>query len=575
MGYEMLLIKSPHRMESRKLGLALLVGFCIGVVTSFISITLSTAEQQFSWAYGARANPSPEINPHPRMSGRSATGVIRMNQTSSSTNYTAHSTAQAKDDAAELASGKETEEANHGENAAEGVQHTTQKQQTIESKPPGTGDHFNEHIGFDRAEAPKAACDLSNPRTDVCELHGDVRIHGKSSSVVLVSADRQPRNPERRRSWQIKPYARKFDKAAMAHIQEVSVGSSNGLGNDVPRCTTNYSVPAVVFAIGGYTGNYYHDFTDVLVPLFITSRRFDGEVQLVIATKKLWWISKYEPILRKLSRYEIVYSGSDDRVHCYPHAIVGLHSHKAMSIDPARAPNGYSMVDFTRFMRSTYSLGRDFPIRLGDDGGRKPRLLLIPRQGTRRFTNFQEIVGGGGVGLRGGGGGSEDGEQGGGGGEGGELVRRDDGGARRRPHQLRVPADRRGDHSGSSLRQSGEHLPVLLWVPIGGRQAALPGVQHKGGGEQSDRAVSARPPCVQGPQVDSQEGMEQDGGGVLGQAEREAGREQVQTSSAESPTASPSMNRIEKKKTKKMMICDFLSSYRVTNKKMDFALYDS
>ncbi|CAL9038680.1 unnamed protein product [Musa banksii] len=393
MGYEMLLIKSPHRMESRKLGLALLVGFCIGVVTSFISITLSTAEQQFSLAYGARANPSPEINLHPHISGRSATGVIRMKQTSSSTNYAAHSTGQTKDDAVELASGKETEEANHGENEAERVQHTTQKQEAIESKPPGIGDRFNEHIGFERGEATKAACDLSNPRTDVCELHGDVRIHGKSSSVVLVSADREPRNPERRQSWQIKPYARKFDKAAMAHIQQVSVRSSNGLGDDVPRCTANHSVPAVVFAIGGYSGNYYHDFTDVLVPLFITSRRFDGEVQLVIGTTKLWWISKYEPILRKLSRYEIVYSGSDDRVHCYPHAIVGLHSHKAMSIDPARAPNGYSMVDFTRFMRSTYSLGRDSPIRLGDDGGRKPRLLLIPRQGTRRFTNFREIVG--------------------------------------------------------------------------------------------------------------------------------------------------------------------------------------
>ncbi|KAJ8492405.1 hypothetical protein OPV22_014126 [Ensete ventricosum] len=358
MGYEMILIKSPHRMESRKLGLALLVGFCIGVVTSFISITLSSAEQQFSLAYGARANPSPEINLHPHISGRSTTGVIRMKQTSSSTNDTALSTVQTKDDAVELASGKE---ANHGENADDRVQHTTKKQETIESKPPGIRDHFDEHIGFERAEATKAACDLSNPRTDVCELQGDVRIHGKSSSVVLVSADRQPRNPERRQSWQIKPYAR--------------------------------NVPAVVFAIGGYAGNYYHDFTDVLVPLFITSRRFDGEVQLVIGTKNLWWISKYEPILRKLSRYEIVYSGSDDRVHCYPHAIVGLHSHKAMSIDPARAPNGYSMVDFTRFMRSTYSLGRDSPIRLGDDGGRKPRLLLIPRQGTRRFTNFQEIVG--------------------------------------------------------------------------------------------------------------------------------------------------------------------------------------
>lgn len=47
MGYEMHLIKSPHRMESRKLGLALLVGFCIGVVTSFISITLSTGNLSF------------------------------------------------------------------------------------------------------------------------------------------------------------------------------------------------------------------------------------------------------------------------------------------------------------------------------------------------------------------------------------------------------------------------------------------------------------------------------------------------------------------------------------------------
>ncbi|RRT40526.1 hypothetical protein B296_00029806 [Ensete ventricosum] len=371
MGYEMVLIKSPHRMESRKLGLALLVGFCIGVVTSFISITLSSGNQ-FPSSYDEMKSKK------------------QMKQTSSSTNDTALSTVQTKDDAVELASGKE---ANHGENADDRVQHTTKKQETIESKPPGIRDHFDENIGFERAEATKAACDLSNPRTDVCELHGDVRIHGKSSSVVLVSADRQPRNPERRQSWQIKPYARKFDKAAMAHIHQVSVRSSNGLGDDVPRCTTNHSVPAVVFAIGGYAGNYYHDFTDVLVPLFITSRRFDGEVQLVIGTKNLWWISKYEPILRKLSRYEIVYSGSDDRVHCYPHAIVGLHSHKAMSIDPARAPNGYSMVDFTRFMRSTYSLGRDSPIKLGDDGGRKPRLLLIPRQGTRRFTNFQEIVG--------------------------------------------------------------------------------------------------------------------------------------------------------------------------------------
>lgn len=44
MGYEMILIKSLKRMEARKLGLALLVGFCVGVVACFISMTVSTGK---------------------------------------------------------------------------------------------------------------------------------------------------------------------------------------------------------------------------------------------------------------------------------------------------------------------------------------------------------------------------------------------------------------------------------------------------------------------------------------------------------------------------------------------------
>jgi hypothetical protein len=30
-------------------------------------------------------------------------------------------------------------------------------------------------------------------------------------------------------------------------------------------------VPAIVFALGGLTGNYWHDFSDALVPLFVAS----------------------------------------------------------------------------------------------------------------------------------------------------------------------------------------------------------------------------------------------------------------------------------------------------------------
>nr|CAD1838390.1 unnamed protein product [Ananas comosus var. bracteatus] len=84
----------------------------------------------------------------------------------------------------------------------------------------------------------------------------------------------------------------------------------------------------------------------------------------------------------------------DNLIRCYPHVIVGILSHKEFSIDPARAPNGYSIVDFTKFMRLTYSLERDNPIKLSQNlSGKKPRLLIIARGLSRRFTNVPEIVG--------------------------------------------------------------------------------------------------------------------------------------------------------------------------------------
>ncbi|XP_064956358.1 beta-1,2-xylosyltransferase XYXT1-like [Musa acuminata AAA Group] len=411
MGYEMILIKSLKRMEARKLGLALLVGFCVGVVACFISMTVSTAKQQLSnLPYVVNASPVAESSNYSQRSGRgrgaegsnpSSDGATRTNQTSSSTRDDALSGGQTKGSNLESEGDKKTEARQPSKNQKEEIMESkqpegdkktkasqpskNQKEEVNESKQPD-----GPRISKSTKSLTKAACDLSNPRTDVCDMEGDVRIHGKSASVVLVT-DGRPRKSGRTKSWRIKPYARKFDKAAMAHVHEVSVRVSNGLGG-IPACSTNHSDPAIVFALGGYTGNYYHDFTDVLIPLFITSRRFDGEVQFVIETTNLWWISKYEQILRSLSRHEIIFFNNDDRVHCYRRVVVGLHSHKALSIDPTRAPNGYSMVDFTKLMRVAYSLERDSPIRPGGTGAKKPRLLLISRQGSRRFTNLGEIV---------------------------------------------------------------------------------------------------------------------------------------------------------------------------------------
>ncbi|XXG79582.1 hypothetical protein AAC387_Pa09g0618 [Persea americana] len=232
-------------------------------------------------------------------------------------------------------------------------------------------------------------CNTTNQRSDLCEMKGDVRIHGISSKIIIVSLSQKPIFPGNE-TWKIRPYARKGDSTAMENVKEFSLKSLTG-AEQAPNCFVNHSVPAIVFSIGGYAGNFFHDFSDILVPLFITSHQYHGEVQFIIANSKSWWISKYQGILKKLSKYKIIESDHDDRVHCFSNMLVGLRQHKYLSIDPSRSPNGYSMYDFTSFLRSSYSLQRDAAIRIGETG-KKPRLLIISRERTRTFTNVGEIV---------------------------------------------------------------------------------------------------------------------------------------------------------------------------------------
>ncbi|THU49513.1 hypothetical protein C4D60_Mb06t10350 [Musa balbisiana] len=93
-----------------------------------------------------------------------------------------------------------------------------------------------------------------------------------------------------------------------------------------PRCTAKYTVPALVFSIGGFTDNLFHDFTDVIVPLFISSYRFHGEVQFVVADIKPTWVSRFILILRQLSNYDIIDADNDDpgAVRCFPRVIPRL-----------------------------------------------------------------------------------------------------------------------------------------------------------------------------------------------------------------------------------------------------------
>jgi hypothetical protein len=141
-------------------------------------------------------------------------------------------------------------------------------------------------------------CDRSHYRSDVCYLRGDARTDPSTSSVFLYDAPRGAA-PEK-----VRPYTRKFEESIMRTIDEVTIvpveSSANGTSADDSRdslrrrCDVRHppGVPAVVFSTGGYMGNVYHEFSDGLIPLFITSQRFAGEVVFVVLEYHYWWLGR-------------------------------------------------------------------------------------------------------------------------------------------------------------------------------------------------------------------------------------------------------------------------------------------
>ncbi|WOK93367.1 hypothetical protein Cni_G02064 [Canna indica] len=236
----------------------------------------------------------------------------------------------------------------------------------------------------------KPLCDLSYSfRTDVCDIEGDIRIHGKHSSTVMLLSP-SGSGGETNESWQVKPQPRKWDANAMHNVRTVYVHRSRH--HNAPQCTVTHTVPGVVFSDSGKTGNIFHDFADVLLPLFETTRRLNGQVQFLLANNRTWWVYKYRHIIQKLSSYPLIDYDHDDRVHCFNHVIVGLKSDRDLMIDASRSANGVSIMDYVEFLREAYSLPRDRPWPAGEFPGKRPRLLFIARRRTRRFVNLDKVV---------------------------------------------------------------------------------------------------------------------------------------------------------------------------------------
>lgn len=198
----------------------------------------------------------------------------------------------------------------------------------------------------------KPIYNLSNSRSDVFKISGDIRIQGNSSTIFIASTTLK-QDPH---DFTSKPYARKMDVFVMHYVKNWKI--IHPIAGKSLVCSQNFSIPAVLFSTGGYSLNQFHDFTDLLIPLYLTSKPFNGNVLFLITDKRYSWVSKYKLILNKLSNHRVMDIDKEKQVLCFSKLVFGLKSHKEFGINPSELPH-YSIVDFRRFLRSTYSLDRE------------------------------------------------------------------------------------------------------------------------------------------------------------------------------------------------------------------------
>jgi len=269
-------------------------------------------------------------------------------------------------------------------------------------------------------------------------MKGDIRTHSSSSSILLYNSISHNNNVSRTigakkgedeedqvlQHEKIKPYTRKWETSVMDTIDELNLISKKANSPSVQGCDVQHDVPAVFFSNGGYTGNVYHEFNDGIIPLYITSQRFNKKVVFVILEYHEWWITKYGDILSHLSEFPPINFSKDNRTHCFPEAIVGLKIHDELAVDSALMEGKKSIVDFRNLLDKAYSprikgliqdeereaqekLRQQLQQRqislspssesetlqgLQEIARTKPKLVIVSRSGSRAITNENLLV---------------------------------------------------------------------------------------------------------------------------------------------------------------------------------------
>ncbi|KAJ6322362.1 hypothetical protein OIU77_012260 [Salix suchowensis] len=142
-----------------------------------------------------------------------------------------------------------------------------------------------------RAPSPSRAevknvitCDCSHDYYDMWSINGPTLLDPITSTFFAIGAtDSTP--PDF--TVKFHPYPRKTDENAKSKVNELTLTSAPPKSS----CGITHSSPAIVFSTGGYTGNFYHQFNDVLLALYITvnSLSLNQDVILVVTNWSEWW----------------------------------------------------------------------------------------------------------------------------------------------------------------------------------------------------------------------------------------------------------------------------------------------
>ena len=236
----------------------------------------------------------------------------------------------------------------------------------------------------------RISCDRSPSRYDLCKISGPTVVDPTTATFFALgpTGSTRPNTVEK-----IQPYPRKFEDYIMAQIKNVTLIS----GPQGPPCKVHHNATALVFSVGGYTGNFFHDFNDGFIPLFITVNtilRDEEEFVIVITEGPDWWPSKYVDLLHVFSKHPIITLKNDKATHCFPSAHLGLISHGFMTINQSSLPSSKTYLHFHDMLHQAYGHGHHFQTFMSDRPASRPRLVLTSRKvpAGRAIINQKKII---------------------------------------------------------------------------------------------------------------------------------------------------------------------------------------